>query len=160
MGHRDDGCCAVNQYAFSYVRLQVSCWEERLVYLIKIRLASCLSPNGHHISTAKHGGYDLYSLDTGIVLHTFAHGLHSGIDKYPTAFIPGGFAFCGATIGGTATIWGVKEGDRLQSVQHLRMSKCSMSPCYNPDFPQAGMTLHALAVCSTPTSPPSQGLLL
>ena len=64
----------------------------------------------------------MYSLDTGIVLHTFAHGLHAGVDnfkyKYPTAFLPGGFVFCGATIDGTVTFWGVKEGDRLQSVQH------------------------------------------
>jgi hypothetical protein len=94
----------------------------------EIRLASCLSPNGHHISTAKHGGYDLYSLDTGIVLHTFAHGLHAGIGKYPTAFLPGGFAFCGATIDGTVTIWGLKEGDRLQSVQHICAFRFSTSP--------------------------------
>jgi len=72
---------------------------------------------------AKYGGYDLYSLDTGIILHTFAHGLHAGIDKYPTAFLPGGFTFCGATSDGTVTIWGVKEGDQLQSVQHLCASR-------------------------------------
>ena len=101
----------------------------------------------------------MYSLDTGIVLHTFAHGLDLGIDKYPTAFILGGFAFCGATIDRTVTIWGVKEGDQLQAVQHLRTSKFSMSPYYNPDFPQVGAILHTLAVCSTPASSPSWGSL-
>lgn len=136
------------------------CYEHP-VYLTKIRLASCLSPDGRHISTAKRGGYDLYSLDTGIVLHTFGHGLHAGIDKYPTAFLPGGFVFCGATSGGTITLWGVKEGDRLQSVQHPCASKCSMSACRNPDFPQVGVPLHTLAVCSRiHISPYSQDLFL
>jgi len=35
-----------------------------------------------------------------------------------------------------------------------------MSPCCNPDFPQAGVTLHTLAVCSMPTSLPYHGSLL
>ena len=144
MGCRDNGRCAVNQCAFSFVRILLR--KKNQVYLTEIRLSSCLSPNGHHISTAKHGGYDLYNLDTGIVLHTFAHDLHVGIDKYPTTFLPGGFAFCGATIDGTVTIWGVKDGDQLQSVQHLCASRLSRLFCNNPDFPQAGVTVHTLAV--------------
>jgi len=102
----------------------------------------------------------LYSLDTGIVIHTFAHGLHVGIDKYPTAFLPGGFAFFGATIDGTVTIWGVKEGDRLQLVQHLCASILNFHVRYNLKFPQAGVTLQTLAVRSTPTSLPSQGSVM
>jgi WD40 repeat protein len=93
------------------------------------RLASSLSPNGNQITAAKHGGYDLYSLESGIVLHTFSHGLHAGVDKYPTSFLPGGFAFCGATTDGTVTIWDVKEGDQLQSVQHLCAFLFSMFTC-------------------------------
>lgn len=71
------------------------------------------------------GGYDLYSLDSGILLHTFAHDLPEAIldgDKYPSTFIPTDFVFCGATIDGTITLWDGKVGDRLQSVQHRRRS--------------------------------------
>ncbi|KAH9058169.1 WD40-repeat-containing domain protein [Lactarius vividus] len=92
-------------------------------------LGSSLSPNGLHISVAKRGGYDLYSLESGIVLHTLAHGLPLDGNMYPSTFLPRGFAFCGATVDGTVTLWDVKEGDRLQSVQHL-----------------PGATLHAVTV--------------
>ncbi|KAH9168279.1 WD40-repeat-containing domain protein [Lactarius sanguifluus] len=90
---------------------------------------SSLSPNGLLISTAKLGGYDLYSLDSGIVAHTYSHGLPSINDKYPATFLPRGIAFCAATADGTVTLWDVKQGDRLQSVQHL-----------------PGVTIHAIAV--------------
>ncbi|KAH8996084.1 WD40-repeat-containing domain protein [Lactarius hatsudake] len=76
------------------------------------------------------GGYDLYSLDSGIVAHTYSHGLPSiNNDKYPATFLPRGIAFCAVTADGTVTLWDVKQGDRLQSVQHL-----------------PGVTIHAIAV--------------
>lgn len=84
-----------------------------------MRLGSSLSPNKLHISTAKRGGYDVYSLNTGIVLQTFVHGLPLNIDTFPSTFLPRGFAFCGATVDGTVTLWDVKLGDPLQSVRHL-----------------------------------------
>lgn len=74
-------------------------------------------------------------------------------------FLPRGFAFCGATTDGTVTIWDIKEGDRLQSVQHLCVSILSTFHYHNPDLPQAGTTLHALAVCSMPILLPFLGLL-
>jgi WD40 repeat protein len=140
--------------------LCVTCSKNDRFISLEIRLASTLSPNGRQICVAKHGGYDLYNLDSGIVLHTFAHGLHPGVDKYPATFLPGGFVFCGATNDGTVTIWDSKEGDRLQSVQHLRAFILSTFYCHNPDPSQAGVTLHTLAVRSMPTSLVFLGLLL
>ncbi|KAH9976086.1 hypothetical protein BJV77DRAFT_968153, partial [Russula vinacea] len=67
-------------------------------------------------------------LNTGIVLQTFVHGLPLNIDTFPSTFLPRGFAFCGATVDGTVTLWDVKLGDPLQSVRHL-----------------SGATLHAIA---------------
>ena len=93
------------------------------MHFISVRLGSSLSPNGLEISTTKRGGYDLYSLDTGIVLHTFAHDLPLAVldgDTYPSTFLPTGFVFCGATVDGTVTLWDVELGDRLQSLHHLR----------------------------------------
>jgi len=98
-------------------------------------LGSSLSPNGLHISIAKRGGYDLYSLDSGIVLHTYEHDLTPDSDKYPAAFLPRGLVFCGATVDGTVTLWDVKQGGRLQSVQHL-----------------PGVTIHTLAVYAAENS--------
>ncbi|KAI9434626.1 WD40-repeat-containing domain protein [Lactarius indigo] len=109
-------------------------------------LGSSLSPNGLHISAAKRGGYDMYSLDSGIVLHTFAHGLPLDADVRPSTFLPRGVAFCGATVDGTVTLWDVKVGDRLQSVQHLRASMPSILPSIGAHPPEAGATLHAVAV--------------
>jgi WD40 repeat protein len=123
--------------------------QSRLVHLISIRLGSSLSPNGLQISIAKCGGYDLYSLDSGIVLHTYEHGLTPDTDKYPTTFLPRGFVFCGATADGTVTLWDVKQGGRLQSVQHLRASILFIFLYFDSHLPQAGVTIHALAVCST-----------
>ena len=100
----------------------------------------------------------MYSLDTGIVLHTFAHGLHVGIDKYPTAFLPGGFAFFGATIDGTVTIWGVKEGDRLQLVQHLCASilnSLNFHARYNPNLNSHKRTWPCRPSQYVPHLPPS-----
>lgn len=82
-------------------------------------LGSSLSPNGLLISTAKLGGYDLYNLDSGIVVHTYTHGFPASNGKFPTTFFPRGIAFCAATADGTVTLWNVEQGDRLQSVQHL-----------------------------------------
>ncbi|KAH9037773.1 hypothetical protein EDB84DRAFT_1560523 [Lactarius hengduanensis] len=112
---------------------------------------SSLSPNGLLISTAKLGGYDLYSLDSGIVAHTYSHGLPSINDKYPATFLPRGIAFCAATADGTVTLWDATQGDRLQSVQHIRASSfVSMlsrhASQFNTHFPQAGVTIHAIAV--------------
>ncbi|SRR6266702_5434652 len=110
------------------------------------RLGSSLSPNGLHISAAKRGRYDLYSLDSGIVLHTFAHGLPLDADVHPSTFLPRGFAFCGATIDGIVTLWDVKVGDQLQLVQHLRASVPPMFPSIGAHPPEVGATLHAVAV--------------
>jgi hypothetical protein len=99
----------------------------------------------------------LYSLDTGIVLHTFAHDLSLDVldgDKYPSTFLPRGFAFCGATVDGTVTLWDVKVGDRLQSVQHCRESMSSIFTCVDSHLLQAGATLHSIAVRLIANSPP------
>jgi hypothetical protein len=99
-----------------------------LIYFISVRLGSSLSQNGLHISATKRGGYDLYSLDTGIVLHTFAHDLPLAIldgGKYPSTFLLEGFGFCGATVDGAVTLWDASAGHRLQSVQHSRESMSS-----------------------------------
>ncbi|KAH9031997.1 hypothetical protein EDB85DRAFT_2145749 [Lactarius pseudohatsudake] len=109
-------------------------------------LGSSLSPNGLHISVAKRGGYDLYSLDSGIVLQTLAHGLPLDGDMHPSTFLPRGFAFCGTTVDGSVTLWDVKVGDRLQSVQHLRASMPPTFPFIGTHPPEAGATLHAVAV--------------
>lgn len=85
------------------------------------RLGSSLSPNGLQIAVTKRGGYDIYSLDSGVLLHSFAHDIPQAMldgDKYPSAFLPTDFVFCGATIDGTITLWDGNVGDRLQSVQH------------------------------------------
>jgi hypothetical protein len=68
----------------------------------------------------------MYCLNSGIVLHTFAHGLPFDTDAYPSAFLSRGFAFFGATADGTVTLWDVNAGDVLQSVQHLRASMPSL----------------------------------
>lgn len=99
-----------------------------LIYFISIRLGSSLSPSGLHISTTKRGGYELCSLDTGIVLHKFAHNLPSAIldgDKYPSTFLLEGSAFCGATANGEVTLWDVRVGYRALSIQHFRESMSS-----------------------------------
>jgi WD40 repeat protein len=88
---------------------------------LSIRLGSCLSMNGLHISTTMRGGYDIYSLDSGMLLHTFAHDLPQAIldgHYYPSTFLPNSFTFCGATVDATVTLWDVKVGDLLQSVRH------------------------------------------
>ncbi|KAI9431591.1 hypothetical protein BJY52DRAFT_1232100 [Lactarius psammicola] len=116
------------------------------INMLSPMLGSSLSPNGLHISAAKRGGYDLYSLDSGIVLHTFAHGLPHHSDVYPSTFLPRGFVFCGVTVDGTVTLWDVKVGDRLQSVQHLCASMPPMFPAIGTHPPEAGANLHAIAV--------------
>jgi hypothetical protein len=86
-------------------------------------------------------------LNSGIVLHTFVHGLPLGVDAYPSTFLPGGFAFCGATVDGTVTFWDVKAGDPLQSVQHLRASMSPVFSCIIAYLSQAHATIHTVAVC-------------
>jgi WD40 repeat protein len=81
------------------------------------------------MSTAKCGGYDLYNLHTGIVLHTYEHGFPPDIDKHPAIFLPRGFVLCGATADGTVTLWDVNQGDRLQSVRHHGTSVLLTLPC-------------------------------
>lgn len=71
----------------------------------------------------------MYSLSSGIVLHTFVHGLTQDGDMHPSTFMPRGFAFCGATVDGTVTLWDIKVGDRLQAVQHLCTSMPPMFSC-------------------------------
>lgn len=75
-----------------------------------------------------------------------AHGLPLDGNMYPSTFLPRGFAFCGATVDGTVTLWDVKEGDRLQSVQHLRASMSLMFPFIGTHPSEAGATLHAVTV--------------
>lgn len=149
MGCREDGRHPVNQHAVSHVHIcsRSDTIERRFTSPLSTRLGSSLSPNGLHISAAKRGGYDLYSLDSGIVLHTFVHGLPLDGDVYPGIFLPRGFAFCGATVDGTVTLWDVGRGDRLQSVQHLRASMTHSFPWIGAHLRQAGATLHAVAVC-------------
>ena len=53
----------------------------------------------------------------------YTHGLSASNDKYPSTFLPKGFTFCAVTVDGTITLWNVKQGDRLQSVQHLCLSR-------------------------------------
>jgi len=65
---------------------------------------------------------------------------------YPSTFLSRGFAFCGATVDGTVTLWDVKLGDRLQSVQHLRASMPLVFPFVGAHLPEVGATLHAVAV--------------
>ena len=99
-----------------------------LIYFISIRLGSSLAPNGLHISVTKRGGYDLCRLDTGMILHTFAHDLPLAIldgDKYPSTFLLEGSAFCGATVDGEVTLWDVEVGNRVLGIRHLRESTSS-----------------------------------
>ncbi|KAH9010834.1 WD40-repeat-containing domain protein [Lactarius hengduanensis] len=114
------------------------------------------------ITTYRHHGIQLWDveqmaivpidyLDSGIVAHTYSHGLPSINDKYPATFLPRGIAFCAATADGTVTLWDATQGDRLQSVQHIRASSfVSMlsrhASQFNTHFPQAGVTIHAIAV--------------
>ena len=97
--------------------------DAKLMHFISVRLRSSLLLNGLEISTTKHGGYKLYSLNTSIVLHTFVHDfpldVHDG-DTYPSTFLPMGFIFCGATIDGTVILWYVELGNWLQSLHHSR----------------------------------------
>lgn len=70
----------------------------------------------------------MYSLDSGLPIHKFVHGLPQDCDVYPQVciFLPTGFAFCGATMDGKVTFWDVKQGDELQSVSHPHVS---IHPC-------------------------------
>lgn len=155
MGCGNDDYHSVNQHAISYVCLFVKCCDYKLIcFLSSTRLGSSLSPNGLHISAAKRGGYDVYSLGSGVVLHTFVHGLTLDGDICPSTFLPRGFAFCGATVDGTVTLWDIKVGDRLQAVQHLCASMPPMILCIDTYFPPAGATLCAVAVCFTVTTHP------
>ena len=90
--------------------MYVICWEGRLVYLTKVRLASCLSPNGNHISTAKNSGYDLYSLNTGIVLHVAEALCLESASWWPrchTIMIPNTYSMCCASVWHRQHAWSI-----------------------------------------------------
>lgn len=134
-----------------------------LIYFISIRLGSSLSPNGLYISATKRGGYELWSLDSGMILHKYTHNLPPAIldgGKCPSTCLLGGAAFCGTTVDGEVTLWEVETGNRVLSLQHLReFMSCAML-CVGSQLCMltAGATLHAIAVrfpitFPVPTSP-------
>ncbi|KAN0131765.1 WD40-repeat-containing domain protein [Lactarius tabidus] len=86
------------------------------------------------ITTYLYHGIHLWDVEKMTIVRSIGMGRLPIHDKFPTTFFPRGIAFCAATADGNVTLWDVEQGDRLQSVQHL-----------------PGATIHAIAVCFTPT---------